>query len=122
MKTNENQESDAGVTSADVGTSALLGSVVWTFKQSSESESHGDDAPRKPWRGKVTRDYGRYVAVSYLSESGVADEDSNATATCLASETFATEAECRVAWKIAVSEYASALEEKARDLRAEISA
>lgn len=115
-------ESPGVVTSKGIGSSALLGSVVWTFKQSSESESYGDDAPRKPWRGKVTRDHGRYVAVSYLSESGIADEDSNATAICLPSETFATEEECRAAWKVAVEEYASALEDKARELRAEISA
>ena len=65
MKPIENQESDAGVTSADVGTTALLGSVLcyvhapWAYFTTQKlSEQWGDDWNDAPYEHNAGTPYG----------------------------------------------------------------
>lgn len=98
-----------------------FGQFVWTYCPTRESASYGNTAPVKPWRGKVSRLLTNSATVCYVSPDGIVDDDWNASATVGPGEVFDTEEECRAAWKIEVERYALALEQEARELRAQIS-
>jgi len=54
----------------------VLGNVYWCIRPSLESEGYGDDAPRRPWRGMLTKP--NYL--SMVDENGLnPDDDTNAT-------------------------------------------
>ena len=80
------------------------GAIVWCISASDESQRHGDDSVRKPWRGVLKRsDRGVWHVLSFID--GEVDYDSNACA-CLGSNkhgyasraVFTTHDEARTAY------------------------
>ena len=77
------------------------GDLFWSIAPDSESQGYGDEKPRKPWRGMIMEDPGRgSVKISYVSEeTGLPDDDSNATAYVIPEYLYLTGEDATMAYK-----------------------
>ena len=83
------------------------GDLFWSIAPDSESQGYGDEKPRKPWLGMVMVDPGRgSVKISQVSkETGIPDDDSNATAYVMPEHLYKNEEDAGLAYKEACKSY-----------------
>ena len=79
------------------------GDIYWSILHSIETHAYSENPePRKPWKGKIHfKSPGLIVLSSFCKETGIIDDDDNATAIVAQSEClFRTEYEANIAYVI----------------------
>lgn len=81
------------------------GMRFWSIKPNVEAESYGDNQPREPWQGVVTKDLGDRVKLNRFDEDGDPDDDPNAFAIVGIDELFATREEAEPQFALCSERY-----------------